>query len=62
MMGMLPMVAMVVGSESAVVGFLYHMFNSVIIGAVFGLIFGSLSHTYVREQPGACSTESSGGC
>ncbi len=46
MMGMLPMVAMVVGSESAAVGFLYHMFNSVIIGAIFGLIFGSLSHTY----------------
>ncbi len=46
MMGMLPMVAMVVGSKSAVVGFLYHMFNSVIIGAVFGLIFGALSHAY----------------
>ena len=46
MMGMLPMVAMVVGSKSAVVGFLYHMFNSVIIGALFGLIFGSLSRNY----------------
>ncbi len=46
MMGMLPMVASVVGSESAAVGFLYHMFNSVIIGAVFGLVFGNLSHTY----------------
>jgi uncharacterized membrane protein YagU involved in acid resistance len=46
MMGMLPMVASVVGSQSAVVGFLYHMFNSVIIGAVFGLVFGLLSHTY----------------
>ena len=46
LMGMLPMVAMVVGSESAAVGFLYHMFNSVVIGALFGLIFGGLSHTY----------------
>jgi hypothetical protein len=46
MMGMLPMVAMVVGSESATIGFLYHMFNSVVIGALFGLIFGGLSHTY----------------
>ena len=46
MMGMLTMVAMVVGSESAAVGFLYHMFNSVVIGALFGLIFGGLSHTY----------------
>ena len=46
MMGMLPMVASVVGSKSAVVGFIYHMFNSVIIGAVFGLLFGALSRTY----------------
>jgi hypothetical protein len=46
MMGMLPMVASVVGSQSAVIGFLYHMFNSVIIGAGFGLVFGALSHTY----------------
>ncbi len=45
-MGMLPMVASVVGSKSAVVGFLYHMFNSVIIGALFGLLFGALSHSY----------------
>jgi uncharacterized membrane protein YagU involved in acid resistance len=46
MMGMLPMVAMVVGSKSVLVGFVYHMFNSVIIGALFGLIFGSLSRNY----------------
>jgi uncharacterized membrane protein YagU involved in acid resistance len=45
-MGMLPMVASVVGSESAVVGFIYHMFNSVVIGALFGLVFGALSHSY----------------
>jgi uncharacterized membrane protein YagU involved in acid resistance len=46
MMGMLPMVASVVGSQSPLVGFLYHMFNSVIIGALFGLLFGVLSRTY----------------
>ena len=46
MMGMLPMVASVVGSQSPVVGFLYHMFNSVIIGAGFGLIFGGMAHSY----------------
>jgi hypothetical protein len=45
-MGMLPMVASVVGSQSVIVGFLYHMFNSVIIGAVFGLVFGALSRNY----------------
>jgi hypothetical protein len=46
MMGMLPMVASVVGSKSALVGFIYHMFNSVIIGAVFGIVFGTFSYTY----------------
>ena len=45
-MGMLPMVASVVGSKSAVVGFLYHMFNSVVIGALFGLLFGAFSRNY----------------
>jgi uncharacterized membrane protein YagU involved in acid resistance len=44
--GMLPMVASVVGSKSAVIGFLYHMFNSAIIGALYGLVFGPLSHAY----------------
>jgi uncharacterized membrane protein YagU involved in acid resistance len=48
MMGMLPMVASIVGSKSVVVGFVYHMFNSVVIGALFGLILGGLSHTYAR--------------
>ena len=48
MMGMLPMVASIVGSKSALVGFVYHMFNSVIIGALFGLILGGLSRTYGR--------------
>jgi hypothetical protein len=48
MMGMLPMVASIVGSKSALVGFVYHMFNSVIIGALFGLILGGLSHTYTQ--------------
>jgi len=46
MMGMLSMVAGVVGSESAGAGFLYHMFNSVVIGAIFGLIPGFWVHNY----------------
>ena len=45
-MGMLPMVASVVGSKSALIGFLYHMFNSVVIGAIFGFLFGAQSRTY----------------
>jgi uncharacterized membrane protein YagU involved in acid resistance len=48
MMGMLPMVASIVGSKSAVVGFVYHMFNSVVIGALFGLMVGSFSRTYAK--------------
>jgi hypothetical protein len=48
MMGMLPMVASIVGSKSAVVGFIYHMFNSVVIGALFGLILGGLCRTYTQ--------------
>src|SRR5829696_885050 len=47
-MGMLPMVASVVGSKAASVGFLYHMFNSVVIGALFGLVFGPFSRGYVQ--------------
>jgi uncharacterized membrane protein YagU involved in acid resistance len=45
-MGMLPMVASVVGSNSALIGFPYHMFNSVVIGAIFGLLFGAQSRNY----------------
>ena len=43
MMGMLPMVAQLVGSSSAGVGFIVHMANSAIIGGAFGFGFGSLS-------------------
>lgn len=38
MMDMLPMVGMLIGVENAFVGFLVHLVNSAIIGAVFGLI------------------------
>jgi uncharacterized membrane protein YagU involved in acid resistance len=46
MMGMLPTIANIVGSDSAAVGFLYHMFNSAIIGAIFGLVPGYWVHSY----------------
>lgn len=39
-MGMLPMVAMLVGSESAAAGFIVHMVISVIIGALFAAFLG----------------------
>ena len=40
-MGMLPMIAGLIGSNSAVAGFMVHMVISAIIGAGFGLIFGA---------------------
>ena len=43
MMGMLGMVAKVVRSDSVVVGFIYHMVNSVIIGVLFVPLFGRLA-------------------
>jgi hypothetical protein len=46
MMGMLPMIAGLVGSSSAVVGFLVHMVISAMIGASFGLLFGARSTSF----------------
>lgn len=43
---MMTMVAMVVGSESIVVGWLYHLFNSAFIGGLFGLLLGDRVHGY----------------
>lgn len=42
MMGMLPMVAMLVGSQDPVIGFVVHMAISAFIGAVYGLAAGRL--------------------
>jgi len=39
---MMAMVAQVVGSSSLLVGWLYHLFNSAVIGAIFGWLFGSV--------------------
>jgi uncharacterized membrane protein YagU involved in acid resistance len=39
-MPMMAMVAQVVGSSRVAVGWLYHLFNSAVIGAVFGLLVG----------------------
>ena len=45
MMGMLPMVAMLAGSESALVGFIVHLAISAFIGAVYGVIVGRFPNT-----------------
>ena len=47
--GRMPVIAMVgqiVGSPSVVVGWLYHLFNSAVIGAIFGWLFGSRVRGY----------------
>lgn len=45
-MPMMLMVAKVVRSESLVVGWLYHLFNSAVIGAIFGWLFGDRVRTW----------------
>lgn len=45
-MPLMVMVAMVVGSTSLMVGWLYHLFNSAVIGAIFGWLLGSRVHGY----------------
>jgi hypothetical protein len=45
-MPVMGMVAMVVGSTSLVVGWLYHLFNSAVIGAIFGWLLGSRIQGY----------------
>ncbi|MGH3810980.1 MAG: hypothetical protein ACRDUV_00800, partial [Pseudonocardiaceae bacterium] len=49
-MGMIPMVAMLVGTEAVAVGWLVHLAISAFIGATFGLLFGTLA---ARILPGA---------
>jgi uncharacterized membrane protein YagU involved in acid resistance len=45
MMGMLPMVGMLIGVESAIVGFIVHLAISAFIGAVYGLVVGRFANT-----------------
>ncbi len=46
MMGMIPMVASLVGSESVAVGWLIHLVISAFAGAVFALLLGSRAEKY----------------
>ena len=45
-MPMMAMVAKVARSDSMAVGWIYHLFNSGVIGAIFGWLFGSRTATY----------------
>src|SRR5436309_12311399 len=43
---MMMMVAQIVGSTSMAVGWVYHLFNSAVIGGIFGWLFGNRIRTY----------------
>jgi uncharacterized membrane protein YagU involved in acid resistance len=45
-MPMMAMVAKVIRSDSMFVGWLYHLFNSAVIGAIFGWLFGRRSQKF----------------
>jgi hypothetical protein len=45
-MPMITMVAKVVRSDSIAAGWLYHLFNSAVIGAIFGWLLGSRSRSF----------------
>ena len=49
MMGMLTVIAGMVGSSSAVIGFMVHLMISAIIGAGFGAILGEQATTLARS-------------
>ena len=46
-MPMMAMVAMVVRSDSPLVGWLYHLFNSAIIGAIYGWLLGGRAQSFM---------------
>jgi hypothetical protein len=46
LMGMMPMIAGLVGSQSAAVGWIVHLAISMFIGATFALLFGDRSTAY----------------
>jgi hypothetical protein len=45
-MPMLAMIGQIVGSPTVGVGWLYHLFNSAVIGAIFGWLLGNRVHSY----------------
>lgn len=45
-MAMIAMVGQIVGSPTAAAGWVYHLFNSAVIGAIFGWLLGGRVHGY----------------
>jgi uncharacterized membrane protein YagU involved in acid resistance len=54
-MPMMAMVAMVVRSDSVLVGWIYHLFNSAVIGAIFGWITGCWLHNVTAGLAGGAA-------
>jgi uncharacterized membrane protein YagU involved in acid resistance len=54
-MPMMAMVAMVVRSDSVLVGWIYHLFNSAVIGAIFGWIAGCRLHNVTAGLAGGAA-------
>lgn len=48
MMGMIGMIAGLVGQDSAAIGWVVHLVNSAVIGAIYGATFGQLPHSWGR--------------
>lgn len=43
---MMEMVARIVGSDNLMIGWIYHLFNSAVIGGIFGWLLGNRIHHY----------------
>jgi uncharacterized membrane protein YagU involved in acid resistance len=52
MMGMLPMVAMLVGQENAAVGFIVHMGINAFLGAIYGLVAARFTRSWIAAVAG----------
>ena len=62
--GQMPVIAMVgqiIGSPTIGAGWLYHLFNSAVIGAIFGWLLGDRVHGYGPLWAGEPCTGSPGG-
>lgn len=46
MMDLMPMVAQLIGSEAVGVGWLVHLFNSALFGAIFAVLFGRWAQAF----------------
>ena len=45
-MPIMAMIGQIVGSPTVAAGWVYHLFNSAVIGAIFGWLFGDRVHSY----------------